>query len=604
MTFTTVDWLIVALYLAGTLAVGVIVCRRAGKNSSEFFLSGRTMPWWLLGTSMVATTFSAGTPNFVANLIREYGVAGNWLWWCLLPAGMLTTFIYAKLWRRSGVLTDIEFYEFRYSGRPAAFLRGFRAVYLGLVLNTLGIATANLATVKIAGVMLGSSPTMTIVIAGVVTVLCSTMGGLTGVLLTDFVQFAVAMGGSVATAVILLGRPEIGGLSGLLAHDAVQQRLAFFPELTNTDLVVTLLVIPFAVQWWSVWYPGAEPGGGGYIAQRMLAARNEAHATGATLLFNTAHYALRPWPWILVGLISLVLYPDLASLRAAFPHVPEDVMRHDAAYPAALTLLPAGLRGLMFAALLAAYMSTLSTLLNLGSSYLVFDFYRRFFRPHAEEREYVRAGRVATVVLMLLGGIVGLWLKDALQAFNIMLQVGAGTGLLFLLRWFWWRINAMSEITAMLVSLTLALYFEFSGHVLMSPAIRLLTCVGLTTAAWLVVTWLTRPTDLPVLLRFCRIVGAGGIGWRAVLERARAEGQVIESSDRRDRVAMGLVCSILGCMTIYSYLIATGYWIYMRYLPAMVLTAAGIVGTAVLMYFWRAVAGQTSFEPKLTKEPM
>jgi Na+/proline symporter len=601
MTLTTLDWLIVALFIGGSLLVGAIVYRRAGSSSSEFFLSGRTMPWWLLGTSMVATTFSSGTPNFVANLIREYGVAGNWLWWCFLPTGMLTTFIYAKLWRRSGVVTDIEFYELRYSGKPAAFLRGFRALYLGLVLNTLGIAIANMATIKIAGVMLGSSPTLTIVVAGLVTLTCSMLGGLRGVLLTDFLQFVVAMGGSIAAAVVLLNRPEIGGLSGLLAHDAVRERLAFFPPLSNTDLVVTLLVIPLAVQWWSVWYPGAEPGGGGYIAQRMLAARDETHATGATLLFNVGHYALRPWPWILVGLVSLVLYPDLAALRAAFPHVPEDVMRQDAAYPAALTLLPAGLRGLMVAALLAAYMSTVSTLLNLGSSYLVNDFYRRFVRPDGGEREYVHVGRAITLVLMLASGVVGLWLEDALQAFNIMVAVGAGTGLLFLLRWFWWRINALSEIAAMIASLSLAIYFETRGDGTLSPAVQLITCVGLTTLAWLTVAFLTRPTDVAVLRGFCRLVGPGGIGWRVVVDQARAEGIQLDPPEQNRPIAVGLICSFLGCIAVYSFLIASGYWIYMQYLPAIVLTAIGAAATAILLRLWRSVAGRTSAEPELPK---
>lgn len=601
MTLTTLDWLIVALFIVGSFVVGVVVYRRAGSSSSEFFLSGRTMSWWLLGTSMVATTFSAGTPNFVANLVRDYGVAGNWLWWCFLPTGMLTTFIYAKLWRRSGVVTDIEFYELRYSGKPAAFLRGFRAVYLGLVLNILGIATANLATIKIASVMLGSSPTLTIVIAGLVTVACSMLGGLRGVLLTDFLQFFVAMGGSIAAAVVLLNRPEIGGLSGLLAHDAVRERLAFFPPLSNADLVVSLLVIPLAVQWWSVWYPGAEPGGGGYIAQRMLAARNETHATGATLLFNVAHYALRPWPWILVGLVSLVLYPDLAALRAAFPHVPEDVMRQDAAYPAALTLLPAGLRGLMLAALLAAYMSTVATLLNLGSSYLVNDFYRRFVRPEGDEREYVRVGRVTTLVLMLVSGAVGLWLQDALQAFNIMVEVGAGTGLLFLLRWFWWRINAFSEIAAMIASLGLAIYFETPGHVALSPAVQLITCVALTTLAWLAITFLTRPTDIAVLRGFCRLVSPGGIGWRAIVDQARVEGIQLGDPGQGRPIAAGLICSVLGCITVYSFLIASGYWIYMQYLPAAVLTAVGTAGTVLLLWLWRSVAGRTTAEPERPK---
>ncbi len=594
MVLSTLDWLILTLFLVVSLAVGVMVARRAGRSSTDFFLSGRNMPWWLLGTSMVATTFSAGTPNFVTNLVREYGIAGNWLWWCFLPTGMLTTFLYAKLWRRSGVVTDIEFYELRYSGKPAAFLRGFRAVYLGLVFNIVGIATATMAVIKIAGVMLGSPPTMTVVTAGTVAVLCSMLGGLTGVLLTDFLLFLVSMGGTIAAAVVLLNRPEIGGLSGLMSHASVQQRLAFLPELSNLDLVVTLLVIPFAVQWWSVWYPGAEPGGGGYIVQRMLAAKNETHATGATLLFNTAHYALRPWPWLIVALISVVLYPDLAALREAFPNIPDNVMRHDAAYPAALTLLPSGLRGLLLAALLAAYMSTVSTLLNLGSSYMVNDFYRRFVSPNGSEKQYVRAGRLSTLLLMLLASLMGLWLKDALQAFNIMLQVGAGTGLLFLLRWFWWRINAFSELAAMASSLLLALYFEFFHPTVMSPALKLTLCVGLTTLIWLAVTFLTRPTDDTTLRRFCRLIGPGGVGWRPVLRRAETDGVPIVEHSQKNQIALGLVCSLLGCVTVYSFLIATGYAIYGRYGWAGVLALWGVASTALLMYLWNSVAGRSN----------
>lgn len=592
MTLDTPDLLILLSFFAVTLGIGVAVSRRAGQSSSTFFLSGRNMPWWLLGTSMVATTFSAGAPNFVTLLVRDYGVAGNWLWWCFLPTGMLTTFLYAKLWRRSGVLTDIEFYELRYSGKPAAFLRGFRAVYLGIVFNIVGIATATLAAVKIAGVMLGSSPTLTVAIAGVVAVACSILGGLTSVLLTDFLLFVVSMGGTVAAAVVLLGRPEIGGLGGLLANEAVQQRLAFFPELSNTDLVVTLLVIPFAVQWWSVWYPGAEPGGGGYVAQRMLAARNEMHATGATLLFNVAHYALRPWPWILVGLVTVVLYPDLGRLREAFPHVPEDVMRQDAAYPAALTLLPSGLRGLLLAALLAAYMSTVSTLLNLGSSYAVNDVYRRFFRPDATEREYVRAGRLTTLMLMLLAGLMGLWLQDALQAFNIMLRVGAGTGLLFLLRWFWWRINAFSEIAAMVVSLAVAIYFETAAPSGLTAGEKLLACVGITTVAWLGVTFLTRPTNTTVLRRFYTLIQPGGPGWKPVVDTARAEGTMLERPGQRGTITTGLICSLLGCIAVYSALLATGYWIYGRIAHGSAMTVVSVGATALLIRLWSTVAGE------------
>ena len=594
MTLSSLDWFILAAFFAVSLGVAMLAFRRAGSSSAEFFLSGRRMPWWLLGTSMVATTFSAGTPNFVTNLVRDYGVAGNWIWWCFLPTGMVTTFVYAKLWRRSGVMTDNEFYELRYSGKPAAFLRGFRAIYLGVVFNVIGIATTTMAAVKIANVMLGSSPIATVLMAGLVAVVVCMFGGLTSVLLTDFLLFLISMGGTIAAAVVLVNRPEVGGLSALLGHEAVQHRLAFLPPLSNLDLVVTLLVVPFAVQWWSVWYPGAEPGGGGYVVQRMLAAKNEAHATGATLLFNVAHYAIRPWPWILVALVTLVLYPDLDSLQAAFPGVGEHVMQQDAAFPAALTLLPTGLRGLLLAALIAAYMSTVSTLLNLGASYAVSDFYRRFVRARAAEREYVWAGRVATLLLMVAGSLMGLWLRDAVQAFNIMLQVGAGTGLIFLLRWFWWRINALSELAAMVASFSVAMYLEFWHPVGLSPSIKLVFGVGVTTIAWLAVALLTRPTDPAVLERFCRQIGPGGIGWRVVLNRAKAEGNPIEQRGDRGVIALGLVCSLVGCVCVYSLTIATGYWLYARTIPAVVMTAIGLAAAVVLWRLWTRVAGAGS----------
>jgi SSS family solute:Na+ symporter len=347
MTLDAIDWTIIVGFLAVTLAVGLAVTKRAGRSSADFFLAGRGMPWWLLGMSMVATTFSAGTPNFVTDVVRQQGVAGNWIWWAFLLTGMMTVFVYAKLWRRSGVMTDLEFYELRYSGRPAAFLRGFRAVYLGVLFNVIVLASANLAAIKIAGAMLGTTPVQTILVAGLVTAIYSMLGGLTGVLITDFLLFVVAMGGAIAAAVYLVNLDCVGGLSSLLAHDAVRGKLSMFPDWKDPELVVSVLVIPLAVQWWSVWYPGAEPGGGGYVAQRMLAAKNEMHATGATLLFNVAHYALRPWPWILVALSSIIVFPDLASLRSAFPHMPEAVVQHDLAYPAMMTLLPSGLRGLV-----------------------------------------------------------------------------------------------------------------------------------------------------------------------------------------------------------------------------------------------------------------
>jgi len=589
MTLDAIDWLIVIGFFIAALIIGIAVARRAGKSSSEFFLSGRHMPWWLLGISMVATTFSAGTPNFVADIVRQKGVAGNWMWWAFLLTGMMTVFIYAKLWRRSGVMTDIEFYELRYSGRPAAFLRGFRSLYLGVLFNIVVMASATMAAIKIAGVMLGVTPMETVVVAGVVTVIYSMLGGLTGVLLTDFLLFAISMGGAIAAAVFLLDLQPVGGLSGLLSHEVVQTKLSMFPDFNDTDLLVSVFIIPLAVQWWSVWYPGAEPGGGGYVAQRMLAAKNEAHATGATLLFNVAHYALRPWPWIIVALCSIVIFPDLESLRVKFPHVPSNVMKHDLAYPAMMTLLPSGLRGLVLASLAAAYMSTLSTHLNWGSSYVVNDFYKRFVRPHSSEKELVLVGRLSTLLLMLLASVVGLWLSNALQAFHIILQIGAGTGLLFILRWFWWRINAFSEIAAMVVSFAVAVYFEFFCPTKFDASIKIVTAVGVTTLTWVLVTFLTRATNEQTLRRFCRLVHPGGPGWEAVVRRARADDDPIPSADEPWSVPLGILCMFVGCLAVYSALFATGYWIYGNYLPAIFLSAVAVVSAVVLVKTWSRV---------------
>ncbi len=589
MALDTIDWTLIIGFLVVTLAVGLAVTKRAGRSSADFFLAGRGMPWWLLGMSMVATTFSAGTPNFVTDVVRQQGVAGNWIWWAFLLTGMMTVFVYAKLWRRSGVMTDIEFYELRYSGRAAAFLRGFRAVYLGVLFNVIVLASANLAAIKIAGAMLGTTPVQTILVAGLVTAIYSMLGGLRGVLITDFLLFVLAMGGSIGAAVYLLNLDSVGGLSSLLAHEAVRTKLSMFPDWHDPEMVVSVFAIPLAVQWWSVWYPGAEPGGGGYIAQRMLAAKNELHATGATLLFNVAHYALRPWPWILVAFCSIIVFPDLDSLRAAFPHMPESVVKHDLAYPAMMTLLPSGLRGLVLASLMAAFMSTLSTHLNWGSSYVVNDFYKRFVRPEASEKELVRAGRICTLLTMVAAALVGLALSNALQVFRILLQVGAGTGLLFLLRWFWWRINAFSEITAMVVSFIVAVSLEFLGPEDLPSWAKIVVGVGVTTTAWLLVTLVTRPTDEATLRGFCRLVRPGGPGWRTVLARAAAEGELVDEAGRRWNVPREIVCMLIGCAAVYSALIATGHWIYGQWLPAVVLTAVAGACTAILIATWKRV---------------
>lgn len=589
MALNAVDWIIVLVSLVATLLVGVLVTKRAGSSSSEFFLSGRNMPWWLLGVSMVATTFSSGTPNLVTDMVRSEGVAGNWRWWAFLLTGMMTVFVYAKLWRRSGVMTDIEFYELRYSGRAAAFLRGFRAIYLGVVFNIVVMASAILAAIKISGVMLDVSPVETIIISSVITVIYSMLGGLTGVLLTDFIQFFIAMGGAIVAAVYVLNLESVGGLEGMLAHPAVQGKLAMFPDFQNLDLAITIFLLPLLVQWWAAWYPGAEPGGGGYIAQRMLAAKNELHATGATLLFNMAHYALRPWPWILVALCSLVVFPDLPSLQAAFPKLDPHLIHDDLAYSAMMTFLPQGLRGLIMASLIAAYMSTLSTHLNWGSSYVVNDVYRRFYRPAATEKELVLVGRIVTVLSMVLASVLALGLKNALQAFEIILQIGAGTGLLFLLRWFWWRINAFSEIAAMVASFVVALTLEFWGPDGLMMWQKLLIGVGLTTVSWLAVTFLTRPTEEATLRSFYRLIRPGGPGWEAVIRRAASDKEPLDHPGRRWNVPMELFCMLVGCVAVYCALFATGNWIYGNFPLAGLLTVVAALAAVILMRTWARV---------------
>ena len=569
MQLEVIDWLIVFALFAFTLSVGIYSARRAGRDATEFFLSGRNMPWWLLGISMVATTFSADTPNLVTDIVRKNGVAGNWVWWAFLLTGMLTVFIYARLWRRSGVLTDIEFYEIRYSGRSAAFLRGFRALYLGLFFNVVIMSTVSLAAIKIGGVMLGLSPLDSVVWASLVTVAVATLGGLRAVLLSDFVLFALAMIGAVAAAVFALSAPEVGGLSSLMAAPELAGKLSFFPELVpasgggytteSINLLVSVLIIPLAVQWWSVWYPSAEPGGGGYVAQRMLAARNERHARAAVLLFNAAYYGLRPWPWILVGLCSLLVFPDLASIGRAFPELDPSIINDDLAYPAMLQrVLPPGWLGLVIASLAAAYISTISTHLNWGSSYIVHDVYRRFLKPDASEREQVLIGRISIVVMMFIAGFIALQLSNALQGFEIMLQIGAGTGLLFILRWFWWRINAVSEVVAMVVSFAVALGFKLGGSTLASWQ-ELLLGVTITTVAWVTATLLTPPADEETLKRFCRTINPGGPGWTHIYAKL-GTGDV--ASNESVNIPRGILCMVLGCLAVYTVLFGTGAFLY------------------------------------------
>lgn len=581
MQLTTLDLAIIIIFLAISLLIGLWASRKSGGSYTEFFLSGRSMPWWLLGVSMVATTFSADTPNLVTDFVRNDGVSGNWRWWAFLLTGMLTVFVYARLWRRSGVKTDLEFYELRYSGKAAAFLRGFRAVYLGVLANCLIMATVILAAMKIGGVF-GFSRVESALVACGITVIYSSLGGLRGVILTDFLQFIVAMIGSIWAAYAVVNHPQIGGLDGLLSHSNVQSHLSILPDLTDPSVWVPLLLIPIAVQWWSVWYPGAEPGGGGYIAQRMLSAKDERNAIGATLFFNIAHYALRPWPWILIALGSLVIFPDLASLQEAFPQMEGKVVRDDLAYPAMLRLLPAGLVGLVLASLASAFMSTISTHLNWGASYVVNDFYKRFLDPKISEKGEVLVGRITTFILMGFAIIVAFYLENAMQGFDILLKIGAGTGLIFLLRWFWWRINPYSELTAMVVSFAVALYFEFGHPVQLPEYVQLLWGVGITTAAWLIVTFLTPASSMERLSDFVRHIRPHAMGWKPVLAWASSQGQTLEAS-ATGKLTGELLLAFVGCITVYAALFATGFWIYGNTLPALLGTL--VAGTGGWLMF-------------------
>ena len=576
MIIETIDWLIIAIYFLVALAIGIWASKKAGSDTQSFFLAGRSMPWWLLGISMVATTFSTDTPNLVTDLVRQKGVSGNWAWWAFLLTGMLTVFIYAKLWRRSNVLTDIEFYELRYSGKPAAFLRGFRALYLGLVFNVLVMGTVSLAAIKFGEILLGWQGWFTLLIACTVTIVYSVLGGLRAVIITDFIQFVLAMAGSVFAMFYILNLPEIGGIKNLILHENVIGNLSFFPDFSDPNSWVPVMFVPFAVQWWASYYPGAEPGGGGYIAQRMFSARDENHAIGATLLFNVCHYALRPWPWIIIALSSLIIFPDLKDIQSAFPNLPEDKLGHDVAYPAMLTLLPPGLLGLVAASLIAAFMSTMSTQLNLGASYLVNDFYKRFINKSANEQQLVSAGRLFTIVSVCLGAGLGLTLTNASQAFELLLMIGAGTGLIYILRWFWWRINAYTEIIAMITSLIIAYYFNFLND---SYAVWIEIVIGavLTTITWIIATFITPPEDEKTLVRFVGIVNPGGPGWKKFEQKKTIE---------RWSVPKGILSMLLGSIAVYGILLGTGSFIYGNYLIATSLIAISLICVYFLLKAW------------------
>ena len=594
MQLTTIDWIVILTYGCLALGVGLYFTRQAGQNRETFFLSNRKLPWWLLGTSMVATTFSTDTPNLVTNIVRTGGVSHNWLWWSFLITGMCTVFFYARLWRRSGVLTDIGFYELRYSGKSAAFLRAFRSLYLGFFFNIIIMATVTLAAIKIGGVLLGLDKYSTVLICASIVGIYSATSGLSGVVVTDLLLFILAMIGSIAAAYYALRQPQVDGLSGLIAHPMLAGKLNMLPDFSDSETVAVIFIVPLAVQWWSTWYPGSEPGGGGFVAQRMLAARNEKESMWATLWFNIAHYALRPWPWLIVALCSMIVYPTLESIQARFPDLDPTLIRHDLAYPAMLVLLPHGLLGLVVASLAAAYMSTISTHLNWGASYIVNDVYRRFVSPKESERHYVAVGRSCTILLLILASIVSLYLESALQGFQIMLQIGAGTGLIFLLRWFWWRISAWSEISAMTISFLIALYFQFIherlGWPALHPSWNLVIGAVLTTLGWLIVTLLTPPTDISTLRKFHQKVRPLGKGWNKVIRTTCSNNMSAKSRHTltKDEAAKGNLSAAFlgwfsGCLAVYSALFGTGYYLYNMILPFLICGVIFCIATFLLL---------------------
>ncbi|MFL2592036.1 MAG: Na+:solute symporter [Cryomorphaceae bacterium] len=582
-----IDSAIIIFFLLLVLVIGFSVSKTSSKNTSQYFLSGRTMPWWLLGISMVATTFSTDTPNLVTDIVRTNGVSGNWVWWVFLLTGLLTVFVYAKLWRRSDVSTDMEFYELRYSGKAGKFLRSFRSVYLGVIFNVLAMSGVTLAAIKIGAIMLDLSAIETIFCAGGVTLLFSAVGGFRGVVYTDFILFFTAMAGSIGAAIYLVNLPEVGGMDSIINNENLSSKISIFPNLNDKETLWTLLIIPFAVQWWSSWYPGAEPGGGGYIAQRMLAAKNENHALGATLFFNVMHYALRPWPWIIVALASLIVFPDIESISNAFPNIEKDKLGQDLAYPAMLTFLPNGLLGLVLASLVSAYMSTISTHLNWGSSYVVNDFYNQLINQKASEKELVKVGRFSVVILMIVSSIIALLLTNAYQLFDIILMFGAGTGLIFILRWFWWRINAWSEIAAMLssgiisIALTNQSIFNLIFNDSTFPAyMKFPFIVLITTLIWLIVTFMTPADDKEILIKFYKKTKPGGPGWNMIKKDIK-----IDDVNKEWIVPKGILCMLLGCIGIYSALFSTGYFIYGFIFEASLFLIISIV-FSTLLYFY------------------
>jgi solute:Na+ symporter, SSS family len=610
-----IDWVIAAITILVCFLPALFLAKRSASSTSEFFASGRSVPWWLAGLSMVATTFSSDTPNWVTEQVRRYGVAGNWQWWAFVLTGLSTVFFFARLWRRSGVMTDLEFYELRYSGTSASVVRGFRAVYLGLFFNCFIMGTVTLAACKIANILFGLPAWQTILICGVLNVVFAAHSGLWGVLVIDMIQFFVKMTAVFAAAffsLVEVGRRLAGEPSAWLGLKALVSRLStlqvvqsaaanaqpvmsvsdgsgqpilnVMPNFAMSDLALMIFIMPIAISWWANWYPGAEPGGGSYIAQRMLASKSEKDALGGTLFFNLAHYVLRPWPWIITALCSIIIYPDLASIKAAFPNADVALIGHDSAFPAMLKFLPVGFVGLMIGGLLAANSSTILTHLNWGSSYLVHDFYRRFIRKDASEAHYVNAGRLSTVVLYIVAALISLKMSSAQQAFQVLLSIGAGTGLLYIARWFWWRVSAWCEIVAMFMSLLTALLvpklMPGAGF-----AMTTIVQVGITTVAWLITAYVGPATDRAKLISFVQLVKPAGPGWTEIRAAANVSDAVVR---QENRIGAAFVGWVSGCAVIWSSLFAIGNFLYAagdssRLTNAWLLTGMFVVSGLVLL---------------------
>lgn len=668
MHLTLLDWAIVAASLLMCFLPALLFAKRSSQSTSEFFASGRSVPWWLAGLSMVATTFSSDTPNWVTQQVRQYGVAGNWQWWAMVLTGVATVFFFARLWRRSGVMTDLEFYEVRYSGRAASVVRGFRAVYLGLFFNCFIMGMVTLAGCKIANILFGLAPWKTILICGLLNVAFAAHSGLWGVLVIDMVQFFIKMTAVVAAAhfsLKVVADPvahhgsAIDGLHKLVATLGKQQvvlpdngqpvlspidghgqpLLDVLPNFSMGQLALMIFIMPIAIGWWANWYPGAEPGGGSYIAQRMLASKSEKDSLGAVLFFNVAHYVLRPWPWIITALASIVVYPDLPSIRAAFPNADPALIGHDSAFPAMLVFLPAGFVGLMVGGLIAANSSTILTHLNWGSSYLVHDFYRRFINADATERHYVNVGRLCTVALYVIAAALSTVLSSAQDAFEVLISIGAGTGLIYLLRWFWWRVNAWSEVVAMASSFVISVAFfamKKAGHPL-PFAESVIGSVLFTTVCWVLTAYFGPGTDRVQLMKFYSLVHPAGPGWRRVradiVYHARARGSAV-ASDRpvspvldydaatpateqvrdadihlpadqhADHMGLATLGWVAGCATIWSSLFAVGNLLYARWTLMTLMLVLFVVSGSVLIAVIRKLWDPTSATSTLETQPM